>query len=175
MESATLLRMTFDLQPVLRGERLFLRPLERKDFADLHTAAADPLIWAQHPASNRYQRAVFQNFFDDAMASGGALAAIDNATGAMIGSSRFHGYDAEQNEVEIGWTFLARRYWGGDYNGEMKALMLRHAFQFVKRVVFLVGPDNARSQRAVEKIGGVKIGERKNGDGLLSYVYAVSA
>ncbi|MFC2952941.1 GNAT family N-acetyltransferase [Marinicaulis aureus] len=167
--------MSFDLQPVLNGERLLLRPLSPDDVDGLYAAAADPLIWAQHPASNRHELPVFRQFFDAAMASRGALAVIDKASGAIIGSSRFHGYDPERREVEIGWTFLARRYWGGDFNREMKALMLAHAFQHVRRVVFLIGPDNIRSQRAVQKIGGVKIGERMNGDGLKSDVYAVSA
>lgn len=167
--------MTFDPQPVLRGERLLLRPLVPDDFDDLYNAAADPLIWAQHPESNRHQLAVFRVFFDAAITSGGALAVIDIANGAVIGSSRFHGYDRERGDVEIGWTFLARRYWGGDYNGEMKALMLDHAFRSVRRVIFLVGPDNIRSRRAVQKIGGVKIGERVNGEGVKSDVYAVSA
>ena len=59
-------------------------------------------------------------------------------------------------QPSVAWTFLARAYWGGVHNGEMKQLMLRHAFQFVNTVIFLVGPRNFRSQRAVEKIGGVR-------------------
>ena len=46
------------------------------------------------------------------------------------------------------------------YNGEMKRLMLDHAFRFVRTVVFLVHPANLRSRRAVEKIGGIQIGTR---------------
>ena len=79
----------------------------------------------------------------------------------MIGSSRYFGYDPEKREIEIGWTFLARSHWGGKYNGEMKRLMLGHAFQFVDSVILLVGPRNFRSQRAVEKIGGVRTGRRE--------------
>ena len=68
------------------------------------------------------------------MESGGALLAIDRKDGRVIGSSRFHGYDEEKSEIEIGWTFLARSHWGGMYNREMKRLMLDHAFRFVSRV-----------------------------------------
>jgi N-acetyltransferase len=93
----------------------------------------------------------------------------------VIGSSRFHGYDKEKSEIEIGWTFLARSYWGGIYNREMKQLMLRHAFRFVKRVVFLVGPKNRRSQRAMEKIGGVHVGSRRDASGRESWVYEITA
>lgn len=78
-------------------------------------------------------------------------------------------------KVEIGWTFLARAYWGGVYNGEMKRLMLRHAFRFVDGVVFLVGKQNVRSQRAVEKIGGVRVGTRPDAGGHDSYVYRITA
>src|SRR5437773_3848796 len=143
--------MPFDPQPVLKGELLELRPLRAEDFRDLYAVAADPLIWEQHPSRDRYQEEVFKTFFREALESGGALIAIDRKDGRVIGSSRFHGYDEGKGEVEIGWTFLARSHWGGAYNGEMKRLMLRHAFRFVKSVVFLIGPHNLRSQRAVEK------------------------
>ncbi len=100
---------------------------------------------------------------------------IDKSTGAIIGSSRYHAYDPDQSEVEIGWTFLARSHWGGVYNGEVKRLMLDHAFRFVDNVVFLVGPDNVRSQRAVEKIRGVRDGWRKDASGFESYLYRITA
>jgi N-acetyltransferase len=149
-----------DLQPSLHGELLHLRPLRSDDFDALFAVAADPLIWEQHPARDRYQPDVFRAFFDEAMASGGALIATDAKGDRVIGGSRYHGYNAEESEIEIGWTFLARAYWGGKYNREMKELMLRHAFTFVDRVVFLIGPENYRSQRAVEKIGASPAGTR---------------
>ena len=135
--------------------------------------AADPLVWEQHPRSDRYQEGVFRQFFDDAMNSGGALLAIDSVNGAVIGSSRYHGFNAAESEVEIGWTFLARTHWGGKYNGEMKRLMLAHAFQFIDSVVFLVGPNNTRSCRAMEKIGGVRDGTRTDATGLEAIVYRI--
>jgi RimJ/RimL family protein N-acetyltransferase len=151
----------FELQPILTGELLELRPLHPDDWDQLFAAASDPLIWEQHPDRHRYKAEVFQKYFQGGLDCGGALVAIDRKTGKMIGSSRYFGYDAEKSEVEIGWTFLVRSHWGGSYNGEMKRLMLDHAFQFVDHVVFLVGPANFRSQKAVEKIGGVRAGERQ--------------
>ena len=149
------MRVTFDRQPTLTGKLVALRPLRPEDYDPLFAVACDPLIWAQHPVKDRHARAGFSAFFAEALASGGALLVSDSDTGKAIGSSRFHGYDAARSEVEIGWTFLARSCWGGRYNGELKALMLRHAFRFVSSVVFLINPENVRSQRAVEKIGGV--------------------
>ena len=164
-----------DLQPLLKGELLHLRPLRAADFEDLFAVAADPLIWEQHPASDRYQDAQFRAFFRESLESGGALVAIDSRDHRIIGSSRFHGYDPARSEIEIGWTFLARAYWGGRYNAEMKRLMLGHAFGFVERVVFLIGPRNLRSQRAVEKIGAVRFGSRFDASGRESFVYQISA
>jgi RimJ/RimL family protein N-acetyltransferase len=167
--------MSIDLQPILKGELLELRPLRPEDFDVLFAVASDPLIWEQHPSSDRFQEEVFRKFFRDAMESGGALIAIDAKDGRIIGSSRYHGYDAQNSEVEIGWTFLARSHWGGRYNGEMKRLMLQHAFRFVKRVVFRIGPNNHRSRRAVERIGGVLVGPSTDATGRESVVYEITA
>jgi RimJ/RimL family protein N-acetyltransferase len=107
--------------------------------------------------------------------SDGALIAVDRKDGRIIGSSRFHGYDEAKSEIEIGWTFLARSHWGGAYNREMKRLMLHHAFKVVSSVIFVVGSNNFRSQRAVEKIGGVRVGTRLDGSGRESLVYRIEA
>lgn len=142
-------------QPVLEGERLLLRPLSADDWDALYAVASDPAIWAIHPQPNRWQEPVFRRFFTDALERGGALALIDRASGALIGSSQYKLDDpADGGSVEIGWTFLARSHWGGETNREMKRLMLTHAFQFVERVHFRVGEVNLRSCRAMEKIGG---------------------
>lgn len=167
--------MPFELQPHLKGALVELRPLRAEDHDALLVAASDPLIWEQHPANDRYKPDVFRKFFDDAMASGGALVALDANDGRVIGSSRYYGYNSAESEVEIGWSFLARSHWGGRYNGEMKRLMLDHAFRFVKNVVFLIGPENIRSQKAVEKIGGVRIANRINSLGRDSVVYRITA
>ena len=141
------------------------------DPAGLHLAPGEEWSLAQLLA----HLGEFPRFFAEQLASGGGLVAIDRRSGRIVGSSRFHGYDAARSEVEIGWTFLARSHWGGVYNGEMKALMLRHAFQFVNSVIFIVGRQNFRSQRAVEKISGVLVGSRSDASGRDSLVYEITA
>lgn len=145
-----------DRQPVLEGERLLLRPLREDDWEELFAVASDPQVWTVHPAHDRWQEPVFRAFFADALAQGGALAVNEKASGAIVGSSRFQGHDpAGGGSVEIGWTFLARRLWGGGYNAEMKRLMLQHALQYVERVEFRVGEANVISRRAMVNIGGI--------------------
>lgn len=146
---------TQDLQPTLIGEHVILRPLAPADWEGMLAAASDPKIWEQHPESDRFKEAVFRNYFDGALASGSALTIVDKASARIIGSSRYWGYDDKAGEIEIGWTFLTREFWGGLYNAEIKKLMLDHALTFAEVVVFWIGAENRRSRRATEKIGGV--------------------
>ena len=148
-----------DRQPVLEGPTLHLRPLRPDDWDALFAVASDPLIWEVHPAHDRWQEPVFRAFFADALMHGGALVVVEQASGLandrIVGSSRFQAYDpADGGSVEIGWTLLERELWGGPANAEMKRLMLEHALRFVEAVRFIVGEDNVRSRRAMEKIGG---------------------
>lgn len=170
--------MPFDFAPTLRGDLLWLRPLREDDYRGLYAIASDPLIWELHPARDRHKEEVFRNFFREAIEGGSAFAAIDARDGKVIGSSRYYDYDPEARDVEIGWSFLARSQWGGAYNRQMKRLMLEHAFQYVDSVVFLVGPQNLRSQQAVLKIGGVQEASRRRTgtgpDGMLHHVYRIA-
>ncbi len=143
-----------DRQPTLEGERVLLRPLRADDWEALFAIASDPAVWEQHPMHDRWREDVFREFFEDALAQGGALVVIDKAKDAIIGSSRFQAFDEEDGgSVEIGWTFLAPRYWGKGINAEMKRLMLTHALENVARVDFRVGETNYRSRIALENIG----------------------
>lgn len=148
-----------NLQPTLIGKLVTLRPLKSDEFESLYSAAADPLLWEQHPAFDRYKRDVFEGFFKLAMESKGAFAVIENSTGEMIGSSRFYDLNLSAKTVIVGYTFLKRKFWGKRYNDEMKNLMLNHAFQSVDAVLFEVGKCNTRSQLAMKKIGAHQIGK----------------
>ena len=163
-----------DLQPHLVGDLIELRPMRPEDWEDLYAVAADPLIWEVHPARDRYKEERFREYFQEALQSRGALVAVERKTAKIIGASRYYWYGPDQSELEIGWTFLARSHWGGVYNGEMKRLMLRHAFRFVEHVVFLVDPVNRRSQLAMERIGGVRTGTRIDYKGEEKIVYEIT-
>lgn len=162
----------FDKTPTLEGASVRLRPLVAGDFEALYAAAADPLLWAQHPDPLRYRRDVFErNYFAAALADG-ALVVTDRGDGAVLGSSRYYDFDAAKREVAIGYTFLVRARWGGATNGEVKRLMLEHAFRRVDRVWFHVGVDNLRSRRALEKIGATFSHEAAHGLGGVQRVSA---
>jgi RimJ/RimL family protein N-acetyltransferase len=142
----------------LQDELVKLVPLTENDFDSLYAVASDPLIWEQHPSSDRYQKPVFQEFFKGALDSKAAFLIIDKSTDKVIGSTRY--YDYKENEsIAIGFTFLARQYWGGRYNKSVKELMINYAFQYVDKIIFHIGASNLRSQMATMRFGAVKTGE----------------
>jgi RimJ/RimL family protein N-acetyltransferase len=142
-----------DRQPTLAHPAVQLRPATTHDWPALFAAASDPGIWAGHPAHDRWQEPTFRAFFEQGLASGGMLVAIEPGSDAIIGSSRYDLGRVAADEVEVGWTFLVRRHWGGTTNHAMKALMVGYALQQVERVVFVIGENNIRSRTAIARIG----------------------
>jgi RimJ/RimL family protein N-acetyltransferase len=145
--------MLLDLQPTLLGAGITLRPQVASDFDALYRVAGDPELWRMHPESNRWERPVFERIFAEGLASGGALVSVRQATGELLGGSRYYDLKEATRSVAIGYTFVARSEWGRGVNSEMKRLMLDHAFGWAEAVWFYVGVDNIRSRRAVEKLG----------------------
>jgi len=143
-----------NLQPTLNGSLVTLRPVEEADWAGLFKAASNPKTWAGHVKRDRYKEDIFRGYFDGAISSGSAFTIVENDTGKIIGTGRYHDYKADISEIEIGWTFIDCDYWGGKYNADVKRLMLAHAFNFLDVVVFWVAKENLRSQSAMQKIGG---------------------
>ncbi|MEY3820867.1 MAG: GNAT family N-acetyltransferase [Bacteroidota bacterium] len=149
-----------NLQPNhLNNNSVLLEPLQVDHFEELYGVASDPLIWEQHPNPNRYQKEVFQTFFEGAITSGGAFIIRNADTGKAMGSSRFYDYSRINDEIKIGYTFFSRDCWGKGINKEVKTLMLNYAFIYVERVIFHVGALNIRSQNAMLQLGAKKIGE----------------
>ncbi len=141
----------------LENDTIKLTPLSKNDFEQLFAVAADPLIWEQHPSSNRYKREVFQLFFDEAILHNTAFLIIEKTSNKIIGSTRYYNYSPENSSVSIGYTFLAKQFWGGQYNKLTKKILLDYAFNLVDKVYFHIGATNIRSQLAIQKIGAIKI------------------
>jgi N-acetyltransferase len=170
--------MKFDIQPLfLQNDLLKMIPLQEKDFDELYQIASDPLVWEQHPNKLRYQKDVFQNYFEGAIQSKGAFIIRETNSNEPIGCSRFYDFNPDDNSIIIGYTFIGREFWGKDYNKTIKKLMLDYAFQYVDKVYFHIGAFNIRSQKAIEKIGAIKIDEFEveyyGEDSKLNYIYQI--
>lgn len=147
--------MSFDFQPTLTGPMLTLRPLRAEDYDVLYSAANDPELWAGHPAKDRWKPEVFAPYFQQLLTSVATLAVIELASGNVIGCSQYYQVEDAPDDISIGFTFLARAWWGGGANAELKRLMLDHAFKSYEKVWFHINPANIRSQKATAKIGAV--------------------
>lgn len=148
-----------NIQATLENENVKLVPLNPNDFEELFSVASDPKIWEQHPNKDRYQREVFEKFFQGAIESKGAFKIMDKSSNEVAGSTRFYDYNPKENSIFIGYTFYATKFWGSKLNPQVKKLMLDYIFQFVDKVYFHVGKDNIRSQKAMEKLGAKKVDE----------------
>lgn len=148
-----------NVQTTLENENVKLVPLNPNDFEELFSVASDPKIWEQHPNKDRYQREVFEKFFQGAIESKGAFKIMDKSSNEVAGSTRFYDYNPKENSIFIGYTFYATKFWGSKLNPQVKKLMLDYIFQFVDKVNFHVGKDNIRSQKAMEKLGAKKVDE----------------
>lgn len=166
-----------NIQPTLKGELLEVRPLKQEDYDNLLRAASDPMIWEQHPQSDRWKPEVFKKHFDESLNSQGCVVIIDRKTSEIIGSTRFYDYSKENSTITIGYTFLARKYWGGVYNRELKKLVVNYSLEFVKACLFQVGLNNKRSQKAMERLGAIKTGIEEvaisYGPPKKSYIYKI--
>lgn len=145
-----------DLQPTLQNDLVLLRPVKKKDHEPLYQVANDPLIWEQH-RFKRYLRNEFNKFFEQILESKGGLVIVDQTNGQVIGSTGFKTINGFPNGLEIGGTFIARNYWGSPVNRTVKKMMIEHALQSTDYIVFHVHKSNLRSQKAMEKLNGLKI------------------
>ena len=153
--------MNFSIQRTLENENFQLVPLKETDFEKLYQVASDPKVWEQHPNKDRYKREVFENFFKGAMESKGAFLIIDKVSQEVLGSTRFYDFNGKESTILIGYTFYGTNSWGKNVNPQVKKLMLDYIFQFVDQVLFHVGANNIRSQKAMDRLGAEQIGEEE--------------
>ncbi len=144
---------------VLEGTHVRLEPLRRDHVEALLPLALEPELWELSPEPLR-SRDDLAAYVDTALAdkaAGRALpfAIVDRATGAAIGSTRYGNLAPEHRRLEIGWTWLGKRYWRTPRNTEAKLLLLRHAFDALGclRVELKTDVLNHRSRSAILRLG----------------------
>ncbi len=169
--------MQFNLQPTLENDEILLTPLQADDFEALYAVASDPKIWEQHPNKNRWQREVFQNYFQGAIESKGALKIIDKKTGEIAGATRIYLDKDFADAAFVGYTFFATKHWGKGINPQVKQMMIDYLLQHVSQVLFQIGANNLRSQIAITRIGATKIAEQEvayyGEPSVLNFIYRI--
>ncbi len=150
----------------LRGQSVYLQPLLLSDKEILRPLARDERIWefTKTLLIDDHFDLQFDDYFSLAMRppeTGNQAFVIRSVSdGAVIGMTRTFMIEPKERRLEIGHTWYIPSVWGMVYNKECKLLLLQYIFETLKfnRVEFKVAHQNIRSQRAVEKIGGVKEG-----------------
>ena len=157
------------VEPVtLRGRHATLEPLSRDHDEGIRAAAADGELWnlwyTSVPAPDKTP-AWFDAAFDVRDRLGGMPFAVrDNASGAVVGSTRYFNVDASHRRLEIGHTWYARRAQRTAINTECKLLLLGHAFEALGciAVEFRTHWFNHASRAAIARLGAKQDGVLRN-------------
>lgn len=157
------------LEPVtLRGRWASLEPLAREHEAALAAAASDGELWrlwytsvAPPERMGEYvTTALAMREHADAM----PFVIRHNASGDIVGSTRFFNVDAKNRRLEIGHTWYAQRVQRTQVNTECKLLLLAHAFEVLQciAVEFRTHWFNQASRAAIARLGAKQDGVLRN-------------
>ena len=163
-------RMIHPKPTVLEGHGIRLEPLTEEHSPLLAAAVADGRLWElwytaipKPEGMADYVNTALQGQRDGHMLPW----AVRDASGAIIGSTRYHDIVAGIDRVEIGYTWYRQSRQRTAVNTTCKLLLLQHAFETLGCKVVGLRTDNFnfRSQRAIEALGAKK-------DGVLRHYYA---
>ncbi len=147
-----------DQELILEGPRVRLEPVALHHLRELRANCGDPALWELVFGTNPFlSDAATEEWFADATAGGDrlAFAIIDKPSNEVIGSTRYADIQPQHRKLEIGWTFIAKRFWRTHVNTECKFLLLEYAFERwnAERVQLKAEAINMRSRDAIERIG----------------------
>jgi N-acetyltransferase len=159
----------FSIEPVtLQGAHATLEPLAREHEAAIKAAAADGELWrlwyTSVPAPEKtlewLEAALEMRERQGAM----PFAVRDNASGAIVGSTRYFNVDPVNRRLEIGHTWYAKRAQRSAINTECKLLLLTHAFEALTciAVEFRTHWFNHASRDAIARLGAKQDGVLRN-------------
>jgi RimJ/RimL family protein N-acetyltransferase len=148
----------------LENAHALLRPIGPADREQLHPLAMDPGIWRWFIALVETD-ADFHAMFDAALADHAAgrravFVIVDKQTGQAAGSSSLMNLAEADRRLEIGWSWLGRKYQGQGINRWAKFLLLEHAFERMgaERVEFKTDKLNTQARRGLRNIGATEEG-----------------
>jgi RimJ/RimL family protein N-acetyltransferase len=154
--------MTTDvrIEPViLQGRHVRLEPLSRAHLAGLTAAGREPRIWRWMPLDGSTPEGM-AGIVDAALAAQTAgseipFVTVEQATGRVVGSTRYLALAPAHLRLEIGWTWIDPEMQRTAVNSEAKLLGLGHAFETLglRRVEFKTDVLNEQSRAGILGIG----------------------
>jgi RimJ/RimL family protein N-acetyltransferase len=156
--------MIFDNDIILEDSAVILRPIVPSDKDSFRSIFFDPPLW-EYTVSKVTTEAELDNFITESKTNitnkvRRAFAIVDKLSGEIAGTSSYGNFSETDRCVEIGWSYLGRKFWGSHVNSHAKFLLLQYAFEQMNmnRVEFKTDDANPRSGRALIKIGCTKEG-----------------
>lgn len=152
----------------LVGNNVRIIPMEIHHTEELYTVVHDSMIWTHLPMTitsiNDMELLVERALENKKSGTEFPFVVINRKNNQMIGSTRFLNISIPSKNLEIGWTWYTPTVWGTHLNTECKYLLLQYCFETLNliRVQFKTDNLNVRSQKAIEKIGGVREGVLRN-------------
>ncbi|MCY8234577.1 GNAT family N-acetyltransferase [Priestia endophytica] len=150
------------------GTFITLVPMIFEHWEKLHRIAQENKIWTHLP-NNLEKAESMQKFVQEALSQKQKkiefpFVILERKTNKVVGTTRFLNISEKNRSLEIGWTWFSPSVWGTNCNKETKYLLLKYCFETLNigRVQFKTDERNIRSQKAIEKIGGVKEGILRN-------------
>lgn len=144
---------------ILTGRIVELRPVEEETLDELFSVGRDREIWRLTSVDYSDPAIFYPNFtaalHDRELGKAYPFLLCLRGSGRVIGTTRLLDIHPQDKKIEIGVTWMASEFWGSGINTECKQLLLEYCFETldVNRVQFRAKADNARSRRALEKIG----------------------
>ncbi|MEO6818833.1 MAG: GNAT family protein [Ginsengibacter sp.] len=145
---------------ILTGQTVNLLPLQKEHFEELYVAASDKELWQLIPTDcsvkKTFEKTYAASLSEREKGNEYPFVIYHKPTKKIIGSTRFFEIFPEHRKLEIGWTWIAKEYWGTKVNLECKLALLTFCFETLKtiRVQLKTKDTNERSRKAIEKIGG---------------------
>jgi RimJ/RimL family protein N-acetyltransferase len=149
------------IEPVtLAGAHVILEPAADRHVADLLAAAQDDGVWEHLPWPRPRSEREVAAMLEDERRVAYPFAQVETASGRAVGITTYRDVDERHRTLEIGGTWLGRRWWRTAINTEAKLLFFGHAFDTlrVNRVAIKTDIRNERSQAAIERLGAVREG-----------------
>jgi N-acetyltransferase len=155
-------------QPVLEGDHVILRPMERSDGSAVVAAASDGKLWELFytavPGPETIEAYLTAAEAEAAYGRAMPFVVIDKASGKIVGATRYMRMKPDAKRLEIGTTFYAASAQRSPINSEAKLLLLTHAFEAMGCLCVQLRTDafNFASQRAIERLGAKREGVLRN-------------
>tara|TARA_B100000767_G_C19614785_1_gene471413 strand:- start:203 stop:781 length:579 start_codon:yes stop_codon:yes gene_type:complete len=157
-------KLILDFEKNIHSEKVILRPMNVNDFDKMKVLTNDTEMWYYFTADLSNEQ-ILKNWIESAISElkdkkSLPFTIIDPTNDNIIGTTRIGNISETNNRVEIGWTWIAKKYQRTGINGHVKKLLFEYLFVETStlRIEFKTDVLNIPARKAMEKVGLIKEG-----------------